>query len=325
MPPVRTYKKIFVKRGQEFVIDSTGAGVIDIESLVMEGVPVEPLSYGYGEGYRTGSCASNPDAGGGTAILRIEGNSLDDVVLNVGNLELGGCAELYASAPLLFNVHGRGRKVQIGISTFLFGDGVPPDILAPERTVYIVGGRTDLGTPIAGVYARKLISLGYVYSQGPMCKTCIGNHAGSNGVQPGEACDGAAGCPAGTYCDATCSVCGATRCGDGIKAGSESCDRADGCPPGLYCDNACAACTQTKCGDGIAAGAEPCDGASGCTTPEICNPTCTGCTTCGQQRRGRQRDVRRDDRVCRGHVLQQRLLRMLLALRRRHQGPIGSL
>src|SRR5262245_38383554 len=165
MPPVRTYKKIFVKRGQEFVIDATGAGVINIESLVMEGVPVEPLSYGYGYAYRTGSCASNPDAGGGTAILRIEGNGLDDVVLNVGNLELGGCAELYSSAPLLLNVPGRGRKVQIGISTFFFGEGVPPDILAPERTVYIVGGRTDLGTPIGGVYARKLISLGYVYSQ----------------------------------------------------------------------------------------------------------------------------------------------------------------
>ena len=227
MPAVRTFGKVRIERGEELVIDATGGGVIDIEQLIMAAVPAGPYN-----GYRVGTCIYDADIDG-NATLRIEGNFTDEVVLNVGHLDVGGCAEIYSDPLLLINVPGPGRKVRIGISAF-YSSAFPPDLLAPERTVRVVGGRTEEATAIAGVYARKLVSLGYVYNVEPLCKTC-----GNGVVDAHEACDGN-GCAAGTYCDETCSC--STRCGDGIIAGSEVCDGADGCMAGEGCNGQCSAC-----------------------------------------------------------------------------------
>jgi hypothetical protein len=89
----------------------------------------------------------------------------------LGRLDLGNCAHLElagAVQTLLFSVPGAGRKIRVGVQAF--DSETPPDILAPERVVSIRGGRTESSTSIAGVYARKLISLGYVFSEAPYCE-----------------------------------------------------------------------------------------------------------------------------------------------------------
>jgi hypothetical protein len=227
MTPVKTIDKIRVNRGEHYVLDATGGGVINIGKLTMEGVPVGPYN-----GYRVGTCVYNIDTLG-KAELTINSNPSDEVVLNIGYLELGPCADIYTDSPVLVNLPGPGRKIRIGLAAFNAGN-FPPDILAPERTVAVTGGRTEEITPVSGVYARKLVTLGYVYNVPPLCKTC-----GNGVVDTNEECD-ATGCAEGFVCDDTCSC--STRCGDGIVAGAEVCDGTSGCTGGEYCNRACSAC-----------------------------------------------------------------------------------
>jgi hypothetical protein len=85
------------------------------------------------------------------------------VVINVGDLQIGSCAEIDSSVGrVLFNVAGYGRKVRIGQNALVsYNDGV--HILAPTRIVSVRGARTEADTRIGSIFAKKLITLGYVY------------------------------------------------------------------------------------------------------------------------------------------------------------------
>jgi hypothetical protein len=48
MPPVQTFGDVTIKRGQELVIDATGGGVIRMDELTLEQVPIRHNgNYGY--------------------------------------------------------------------------------------------------------------------------------------------------------------------------------------------------------------------------------------------------------------------------------------
>jgi hypothetical protein len=160
MPPAQTFTRVKVGHGGEFRIDASGTGVVNIEELKLYSALARPIS-----GYRYGDC--DPEDG---ATLIVDGTA-PEVVINVGRLDLGNCAHLELAGgvqTLLFNVPGAGRKIRVGVQAF--DSETPPDILAPERVVSIRGGRTESSTSIAGVYARKLISLGYVFSEAAYCE-----------------------------------------------------------------------------------------------------------------------------------------------------------
>jgi hypothetical protein len=83
-------------------------------------------------------------------------------VINVNHLAIGNCAYLYVvsvqGVNVVINVPGRGRKVRIGIEADTW-DGI--NLLAPERTVEVVGAGSDIGTYFGRIWARRGIFKGF--------------------------------------------------------------------------------------------------------------------------------------------------------------------
>lgn len=157
MPPVQTFGRVHVEQDQELVIEAFGGGVINMDELKLAGVPLRP-SYGY-----RGTCAYNYYELGGLATLRIDANPEDEVVINTRSLDIGACAEIDSSAGnVVINVPGSGRKVRVGTSALVAENG-NVDILAPERVVSLRGARTEADTRMGSVWARRLVTLGFVY------------------------------------------------------------------------------------------------------------------------------------------------------------------
>jgi hypothetical protein len=166
LPPTQTFGRLDIKAFDYFEIDARGGGVINIESLRIEGAKLGHESGGYGS---IKWCDSADDYG----ELYVYTNPGDQVVLNVGELKVGNCAYIeYGDSPALINVHGPGRKVQIGIQAGSYG-GWP--ILAPERVVVVRGSGDDTSTYMDVLWARRVLFRGYIsqygYSNVPMCGT----------------------------------------------------------------------------------------------------------------------------------------------------------
>src|SRR5207249_10288442 len=131
-----------------------------------------------------------------------------------------------------------------------------------------------LGAVCAGASSGKRCNARIV----DIVAVCCGDGVVSH---PDEKCDPQAsptGCPAGTYCNETCTAC----CGDGVVDPGEKCDppgsRA-GCPVGAFglqvCKGICTGC----CGDGVLDPGERCDppfDVACCSLGASCNGLCTG-------------------------------------------------
>jgi len=129
LPPTRVLGNVHVAPGEEVDIDAGEGGVVQIDSLTMDGVP--------------GYC---PTASGG--FLLLSGNH---AVFNVKKrLDLGNCADLAVSG--VFNVPGKGPTIRIGSNVG------PPPILAPDRTLVVAGDiASDNGTFLEQSWVSKLV------------------------------------------------------------------------------------------------------------------------------------------------------------------------
>jgi hypothetical protein len=160
MTPILTLGDVRIRRGELVTIDATGGGVVKMESLVMTGSREAPVDGGIKDCY-----SSYEEA----ASLVLKSNATDQVVLNVGKLQIGDCARLFRQTntfqtvllPIVFNVPGRGSPVKIGTQVGL-GEDANPLVLAPERKMTIVGSRLDYEPFVTGIYAERLKSIGYV-------------------------------------------------------------------------------------------------------------------------------------------------------------------
>lgn len=150
LPPRLSLGKIVVPREEEYYIDARGGGVIQIDSIVLADGVLDRSSYSLPR-----VCA---DYGGD---LYVEANAGDQIVLNVGELTIGNCSNVYVDnydADVIVNVPGRGRKVRLGVESESY-DGF--NILAPERRIDIVGAGSDIGTYFGPLIAKRLSVLGY--------------------------------------------------------------------------------------------------------------------------------------------------------------------
>jgi len=160
MTPILTLGDVEIGRGEFVSIDATGGGVVSMDSLVMKGSREAPVDGGIKD------CYSSFDEA--ASLLLISGPT-DQVVLNVGKLQIGNCARLLRQTssfhtvllPMVFNVPGRGSPVKIGTQVGL-ADDANPLVLAPERKMTIVGSRLDYEPVVTGIYAERLKSIGYV-------------------------------------------------------------------------------------------------------------------------------------------------------------------
>jgi hypothetical protein len=150
LPPRLSLGKIVVPKDDEYYLDARGGGVVQIDSIVLEDGTLDRSSYSLPH-----VCE---DYGGD---LYVEVDPGDQLVLNVGELSIGNCTDVYVDsydADVIVNVPGRGRKVRLGIESESY-DGF--NILAPERRVDIVGAGSDIGTYFGPVIAKRLKVLGY--------------------------------------------------------------------------------------------------------------------------------------------------------------------
>jgi len=138
LPPTQTLGDITVAFGAEYHIDVHGGGVVNIQSVTLEGGDYQR---GYG------------------GFLVIDANSSDSVVINVkGKLSVGRLAaiyrpsNLYAALTTVINLPGRGPSVAIEKE-----GSVTPALLAPGRTVRIDGSALTEGpTSLAVVWGKSL-------------------------------------------------------------------------------------------------------------------------------------------------------------------------
>jgi hypothetical protein len=108
-------------------------------------------------GLNEASCYSGEFYGG---ELDIASDAGDQVVINVDDLDVGGCSFLdvgYGSDVVL-NVVGPGRRVRLGLSAQL---PAHLHVLAPERSVKLQGGDIESPVFVPGIVARSVVVKGY--------------------------------------------------------------------------------------------------------------------------------------------------------------------
>lgn len=149
LPPTRVFGPTLVSSNQEFVLHLAPGEVVNMDSLVSA-----PSRLGQSYGY-VPDC-TYPDEIEPPHVL-IHGGP---AVVNVARLELGGCNWVEISGNVVMNVPGSGRAVRVG-----FSDDIEGPILAPRRSVNVVGTANDDPTFTGSLWAKKLSLLGYVIPQ----------------------------------------------------------------------------------------------------------------------------------------------------------------
>jgi hypothetical protein len=146
LAPTRVLGKVRVSSDDTFELDARGGAVIEMESLVLEGV--------------RGQCPGFPnscDCFDSVAALEIRRNPGDQVVINTGALSVGRCALIQLggsghSIDTIINVPGPGRRIQVGFGADL-EDGA--SLLAPERSLIVEGAGPDVETALAALWVER--------------------------------------------------------------------------------------------------------------------------------------------------------------------------
>jgi hypothetical protein len=131
--------------------------VAQISSLLIEGQPSQRL-----DGQRIRTCDDGIDT-----TLDVLGNAGDTIVLNIAHLDVGNCGRirpqitglgLLAPPGLMLNVPGAGRRIRVGTEAYMY-DGV--NLLAPRRTLNVIGSSYDYGTLLNQVWAKRATFQGF--------------------------------------------------------------------------------------------------------------------------------------------------------------------
>jgi hypothetical protein len=144
-PPEQTFGRVVVKKNDVVSLHAGTTGVINVDTLKIQNSHMERPQF------QEHGCVESAELDVDT-----DPSYTGDVVINVRNLFIGQCAYLNLSGRnVVFNVHGPGRAVQIGVDAQAWS--VP--ILAPERSVMIAGdANSDTPTYHSSVWARRVKS-----------------------------------------------------------------------------------------------------------------------------------------------------------------------
>lgn len=147
LPPTQVYGDIKVGIGEQVTIDATGGGVIAIKSLRMAGGATEYFDD------HVPSCSTAFDV---TSHFTVVANPGDQILLNVGKLRLGNCAQLVWPRDAVVNLPGSGGTAKIGVLNRL------PVLLAPGRNLSVLGAADDVQSSIGATHVRRLSTRGNV-------------------------------------------------------------------------------------------------------------------------------------------------------------------
>lgn len=151
---LKVFGNVHIGIGESMTIDARGGAVIQMDSLRMEAArqtlfDVDPLVRWCDSG--------NDDA---VAKLTVRSHDGDQVVINVGNVTLGTCAQPDMKDGVI-NVPGPGGPIHVGTQVG-YAYSASPVLLAPERKVSIFGSAIDTPPIFSAIYARSLKTTGFV-------------------------------------------------------------------------------------------------------------------------------------------------------------------
>jgi hypothetical protein len=150
LAPTQTLGSVHLRRDEVLSIDARGGAVVRIDSLRSDAT---------GGRFAGESRLCDPafEDGHQPPRIHIFADPGDQVVFNVGRLDLGSCTQLEMDVEsVIVNVPGPGSRVRIGYG--VGGDVLHAQlpILAPERRLVMDGGTDDdHETRLAGFWVRK--------------------------------------------------------------------------------------------------------------------------------------------------------------------------
>jgi hypothetical protein len=160
LAPTQVLGHVFVPLGEQATIDARGGGVVQIDSLVLDG---QRMQREEGETIRT--CDDGVDT-----ALSILADPGDTVILNVGRVDVRNCARIrpqvvggsVAAPGVILNVPGKGRRIRIGVEADLFRS---VNLLAPQRNLEVVGSSYDFQTALSHVWVKRAVVGGFAFAE----------------------------------------------------------------------------------------------------------------------------------------------------------------
>lgn len=149
MPAALDLGDVVVKLGEARNLVVPGNAATTIRSLRLEGTPAN-----VDKKDQIGPCIAGP-----SSTLYVTADPPGDIILNVGALSVGNCANLVAYDAVI-NLAGPGPRINVGMMS-----EVDPDILAPDRNLTVNGSIVDYPTEISRTLVKNLYILGYVEHQ----------------------------------------------------------------------------------------------------------------------------------------------------------------